>query len=185
MATLNFKGYSVEVVETWNEGEEFTSPVVRVTNCNGYWCNAYLENGDVVKFHLENQEDNFKLINSLLKYKRQEKYVYVMDGEFPDSEVTSIDLANAEYPYAANFANGEKIYFNFFNYEDSIPFRGDIDIEKYKAAISAENALIAAKKAYRDAMTALGAVQRDDGSYDDHRSWLEIPGIPNKEWWDE
>ena len=29
-------------------------------------------------------------------------------------------------------------------------------------------ALIAAKKAYRDAMTALGAVQREEGSYEDH-----------------
>ena len=183
MATLNFKNHTFQV-ETWNEGEEFTSPVVKVINGNGYWCDAYLENGDVVRFHLENQEDTFRCINSLLKYKGQEKYVYVMDGEFPDSEVISIDFADAKYPYAANFANGEKIYFNFFSYEDSILFR-DVDVEKYKAAIAAESALIAAKKAYRDAMTALGAVQREDGSYEDHRSWLEIPGIPNKEWWDE
>lgn len=181
MATLNFKGYTFQV-ETWNEGDEFTSPVVKVTNGNRYWCNAHLENGDIVKFHLEIEEDNFKLINSLLKYKGQEKYVYVMDEEFPDSEVTSIDLANAEYPYAAHFANGEKIYFNFFNYEDSIPFRDDVDVEKYKAAIAAESALIAAKRAYIDTMSALGAVQAESGSYEDHRSWLEIPGIPNKEW---
>ena len=65
MATLNFKGHSVEV-ETW---DEFTAPVERVTNSNGYWCNAHLENGDVIRFHLENKEDNFKFINSLLKYK--------------------------------------------------------------------------------------------------------------------
>ena len=182
MATLKFKGYSVEV-ETC--GEEFTSPVVRVTNCNRYWCKAHLENGDVVKFHLENQEDNFKFINSLLKYKGQEKYVYVMNGEFPDSEVISIDLADFDSPYAANFVNGEKIYFDYFNYADSLLFRDDVDIEKYKAAITAESALIAAKKAYRDDMTALGAVIAESGSYGDYRSWLEIPGIPNKEWGNE
>ena len=183
MATLNFKGYSVQV-ETWEEGKEFTAPVVRVTNSNRYWCNAYLSNEETVKIHFENEDDKYALINSLLKFKGHEKLVYVMDGEFPDSDVLSIDLATWEYPYAANFANGEKIYFNFFNYEDSILFRDDVDIEKYKAAIAAESALIAARRAYSDAMASLGAIQAESGSYEDHRSWLEIPGIPNKEWCD-
>jgi hypothetical protein len=183
MATLNFKGYSVEV-ETF-ENAAFTTPVVRVTNSNGYWCNAHLANGQVVSFHLENEEDNFKFINSLLKYKGHEKIVYVMDGEFPNSEVVSIDLANSNEPYAANFSNGEKVYFSFFSYEDSIPFRDDVDIQKYQAAITAENALLAAQQAYRDAMNALGALQMECGTYEDYRSWLEIPGIPNREWRDK
>jgi hypothetical protein len=120
-----------------------------------------------------------------LNFKGYSVEVYVINGEFPDSDVISIDLANFEKPYAANFANGEKLYFNFFSYEDSILFRDDVDFDKYKAAIAAEKALIAAKQSYRDAMAALGAIQKERGNYEDYQTWLEIPGIPDKKWSDE
>jgi hypothetical protein len=120
-----------------------------------------------------------------LNFKGYSVEVYVINGEFSDSDVISIDLANFEKPYAANFANGEKLYFNFFSYEDSILFRDDVDFDKYKAAIAAEKALIAAKQSYRDAMSALGAIQKERGNYEDYQTWLEIPGIPDKKWADE
>jgi hypothetical protein len=120
-----------------------------------------------------------------LNFKGYSVEVYVINGEFPDSDVVSIDLGNFEKPYAANFENGEKLYFNFFSYEDSILFRDDVNVDKYKAAIAAENALIAAKLAYRNTMKSLGAIQEERGNYEDYQTWLEIPGIPDKKWSDE
>jgi hypothetical protein len=85
----------------------------------------------------------------------------------------------------AKLQDGSEVYFHWKDYSDSIPFRDDVVVEKYEAAIAAEKALIAAKQSYRDAMSALGAIQKERGNYEDYQTWLEIPGIPDKKWADE
>ncbi len=114
MAILNFKGHTQEV-KTYNN-QEFTAPVVKVVNSNSYWYHAYLEDGEVVQFVLEDVKDSFKFINCLLKYKGHEVHVLVKKEEFPNSEVTSIEFD--KWLSQATFQTGE-VQSRFSSYRKS------------------------------------------------------------------
>jgi hypothetical protein len=174
MAILNFRGHTQEV-ETLNN-QEFTAPVVRVVNSNSYWYRAYLEDGSIVQFILPQVEDSFKFINCLLKYKGHELHVLLKEEEFPDSSIVSISFTK-RYCKAV-YKNGEAVEFRFFKYEDSIPFRDNFPLEKYKAALAAKTMVEQAIFEYQKEMEKLGAVN----CYDSTESWLEIEDIPDYEW---
>lgn len=178
MATLNFKGHSIEV-ETY-DNQEFTAPVVRVQNSNSYWYYAYLENGKIVQFVLKNVEESFKFIDCLLKYRGHEVHVLLKDEEFPNSEVVSIKFDKRWCE--AVFQTGEVVKFRFFSYEDSIPFRDNFPVEKYQAAIAAKAKVKKAISEYHKEMERLGAKNCGYSDYDQTESWLELEDIPDYEW---
>ena len=186
MTVLNFKGLSVEV-ELWNENQKFTSPVVKLVNVNDdYWTNAYQEDGSVVLVHFVKEEDKFKMLNFLLKYKGHEVHVRVFENEFPESEVQSVEFEEERDP-SAHFADGSIVHFQFFSYEDSIPFRDNFPLEKYQAAVAAKEKVEAALAIYHKEMKELGAKQCVYHGFDTDLYWLAIEDIPDYKWdykWD-
>lgn len=108
--------------------------------------------------------------------------VHERGGKLEECPIKEITFGN---PWnQAHLENGEVAYFQFLDYEDSIPFRDNVDIEAYNKAITALTELEWAYQKYRDSMAALGAVKKEEGTYGDYHSWLEIPDVPDIKWVD-
>jgi hypothetical protein len=52
------------------------------------------------------------------------------------------------------------------------------DVNKLKKALEAKRLLQEAKKDYRNTIEALGAELKEDGNYEDYRTWWELPNMP-------
>lgn len=52
------------------------------------------------------------------------------------------------------------------------------DVEVLEKAVAAKKALQKANREYRKTLLSLGAVRKDDGSWENPEEWLEIPGMP-------
>ena len=179
---LNFKSHSVQVYIN-DEKQDFSSPVKSLEIVNSIYRKAILEDTFEILFLFKTPTDGIPFFNCTLNYKGSQCKIKLQDKEFPSSKVTSISFCvENDFIHIAYFENGEAIEFEFFSYEDSIPFRDNVNLEKYQAAIDALTKVKAAISEYRLTMTKLGGIQKEEGDHDYQECWLEIPEIPNYKW---